>query len=1075
MKKYLIQGALALVASATLISCHNDTDFEAVNIATAKVEAFDQNFIEAYGNIQPGHTWGFGAASPARTRSGEGSWGEVIKPDMTNFPGYSNARVNARNPGAYADIVAPITDKEREYVMDWFSKNPGLSEQGLDIQNFFVQNVGNNGYTKQGYFHSTEGGKAEEVTPQTYNNIYMDKLQIGPVASEADTQHTLDFNATNGFNAWNLIYYQNCSALQFGYHESYGNSYQWKFKCYELEVPGNCFDDNVARKGWYVGLSYYCKKYETSEKLHVIGGDRLQYADDWVLKIVPGDQVVVPTVPPVMVESTESVPSAYYEVVNYQKVFDIGRILAEDLGSSQKLDMDFNDVVFEARIVEDITEIRAADNPSMSNYSTTSSVTLDGREYSASSSKYSNIKILAAGGTIPITVAGVDVHSAFIPEVGETTMVNTENPEMTNGTYAEREPVDLMNPNKSGAEVYKFDYTDINDIEIGARYMNSVIKVVNGEEVENVPHKLRVPVTSPWPIERVDMNAAFNNKFGGNDGYVQNEKVKFWQDSDPTKTNFIAGFETPAGTIWGETTIKTGTVYGGYTTVINSYPAANSSIPVVESGWTTKWTRTDTDPGFLYTDNYVSIAGDPNFNDITRGSRIRIYGVYYGNFSVSAGSQNYTEFLNGQSSYSNSNEAYIEFVVNTDAEVSKLKTNGLTISGSQFTVTDVAANIAAAPAYEIPARKGDIIWEYAPVTTTWGSGVVLTQNLFANAGEGSKIRVYGIGLKDNNPTQDNDLSWQLKLSQNIEGWPVVPGIETQSYWSKGKLEGGVEVEWTLSAAGAAAVKTNQTVISGPNFTVYYVTIDNSEVVVAPTFTPVNGASEIYSTKTDLTSDGININDVDLTNATEVTVTVQGTESGSSSVSVNGVSATKQSARKRTRSATPVTYTATLTGDNIGSSIRITGSNFTVYHIYANVTKASSGGAAGETLWTDEENHSVDQWGNANWGYIAPNLWKDEFANKTLKINCTFTNQYYFGFGFYLGSTWPIYPENALSSDSNWEINGDKKIIFANANAGNRTDGYIELKLNATLVNLFKKYGAYLTNVDQLTISTITIE
>jgi hypothetical protein len=949
MKKYLIQGALALVASATLISCHDDSDFQTVDIATAKIEAFDQNFIEAYGNIQPGHTWGFGAASPARTRSGEGSWGEVIKPDMTNFPGYSNARVNAGNPGAYADIVAPITDREREYVMDWFSKNPGLTEQGLDIENFFVQNVGNNGHTKQGYFHSTEGGKPEEVTAQTYEGIYMDKLQIGPVASEADTQHTLDFNATNGFNKWNLIYYQNSSALQFGYHESYGNSYQWKFKCVNLKVPGDCFDDNVARYGWYVGLSYYCEKYETSEKLHVIGGDRLQYADDWVLKIVPGDQTVIPTVPPVMVESTESVPSAYYEVVNYQKVFDIGRILAEDLGSSEKLDMDFNDVVFEARIVEDITEIRAADNPSMSNYYTTSSVNLDGQDYSASSSKYANIKILAAGGTIPITVAGVDIHSAFIPEVGEKTMINTENPEMTNGTYAERDPVDLMNPNNYGDELYKFNYSDINDIEIGARYMTSVIKVMNGEEINNVPHKIRVPVTSPWPIERVDMNAAFNETFGGNDGYVQNEKVKFWQNSDPTKTNFIAGFETPAGTTWGETIIKTGTVYGGYTTVINSYPAANSSIPVVESGWTTKWTRTENDPGFLYTDNNLYIAGNPNFNDITRGSIIRIYGVYYGDFYVNAGSQNYTEFLYGQNYYTNSNEAYLEFVVNTDDEVSKLKNNGLTISGSQFTVTDVAVNLAAAPAYDIPARRGDIIWEYAPVATTWENGVSLNTNLFANAGEGTKIRVYGIGLEAGNN------SWQLVLTQNTTGWPNVTGTENQTYWTKGKVQGGVEVEWTLTAAGAEAVKNNQTIVRGLNFTVYYVTIDNSEVI---TFTPVRGATEVYNTPTALTSEGISINNVDLTNATEVTVTVQGTESGTSSVSVNGVSATKQSARKRTRSATPVTYTATLTGDQIGSSINITGSNFTVYHVYANVTKASTGGG-GDGIVLIDSDHAVD--------------------------------------------------------------------------------------------------------------------
>ena len=330
----------------------------------------------------------------------------------------------------------------------------------------------------------------------------------------------------------------------------------------------------------------------------------------------------------------------------------------------------------------------------------------------------------------------------------------------------------------------------------------------------------------------------------------------------------------------------------------------------------------------------------------------------------------------------------------------------------------------------------------------------MTQNLFANAGEGSKIRVYGIGLKDNNPTQDNDLSWQLKLSQNIEGWPVVPGIETQSYWSKGKLEGGVEVEWTLSAAGAAAVKTNQTVISGPNFTVYYVTIDNSEVVVAPTFTPVNGASEIYSTKTDLTSDGININDVDLTNATEVTVTVQGTESGSSSVSVNGVSATKQSARKRTRSATPVTYTATLTGDNIGTSIRITGSNFTVYHVYANVMKASS--AEGEVLLENPpkyQNHII----NAN-----------KFTNiksgDEIRIYYSWLQDHY----------WQIQTWEGLNAGYQYTIEAwGGTSINTRREFINTEKNYIFMRLDANLITMLQARGLQM-NFDGIDVTVVTL-
>lgn len=64
------------------------------------------------------------------------------------------------------------------------------------------------------------------------------------------------------------------------------------------------------------------------------------------------------------------------------------RIICEDLGASD--DFDFNDVVFDALIK-------------------------DGKTY---------IKVLAAGGTLPLTVAGREVHDIF--EVGTKTMVNTQ-------------------------------------------------------------------------------------------------------------------------------------------------------------------------------------------------------------------------------------------------------------------------------------------------------------------------------------------------------------------------------------------------------------------------------------------------------------------------------------------------------------------------------------------------------------------------------------------------------------------------------------------------------------------------
>ena len=382
-------GVAAIALCAAFTSCSKNEELynpeQIEKNAIAQVyENYNQSFIAAFGQPAANHNWGFvNYSAMARTRANEG---RVIKPDMTDFPGYSNERCNSsnyRSPEGYADIVAPVTPDEAAWVQNWFSNNPGLTPQGQPFKNFFVQHVSTNGHTKAGYFHSTEGGKTDVPEPRSYNGIYMDKLQIGATASEADSQHTLDFNATNGFNDWNLIYYENSSALQFGYHESYGSSYEWYFKCVELEVPGSCFADGKARKGWYVGLSYYCDKKETDQKWHVIGGDRLQYGDDWILKIVPNDPV--------------------------EDDVDV-RIIAEDLnataqqGDTENSDWDFNDVVFDVKFITD---------------------------------DKAEITLVAAGGTLPLIVGvenptdGVaypdnEVHKLFGVDVD--CMVNTNAP-----------------------------------------------------------------------------------------------------------------------------------------------------------------------------------------------------------------------------------------------------------------------------------------------------------------------------------------------------------------------------------------------------------------------------------------------------------------------------------------------------------------------------------------------------------------------------------------------------------------------------------------------------------------------
>ena len=280
----------------------------------------------------------------------------------------------------------------------------------------------------------------------------MDKLQIGPVASEAGTEHTLDFNATNGFNEWNLIYYQNGSALQFGYHASYNSNYQWLFRCQKLTVPGYCFGEGEAdREGWYVGLSYYAYIDRANGKYDEIGRDRYDIADDWILKIVPGD--------------TE---------IEYENTI---RIIAEDLNATSDpddnngdSDWDFNDVVFDVEYTSNTT---------------------------------ANIHILAAGGVLPIYVAGTEAHSVFgfnAPGAdGRYPMINTA--EGKHYEYSSTAfPISGIDQSKNGK-----------DIEI------KVIKVVNGVETPFIltansgqpASKIGVNPNYEWCNERQDITRRY--------------------------------------------------------------------------------------------------------------------------------------------------------------------------------------------------------------------------------------------------------------------------------------------------------------------------------------------------------------------------------------------------------------------------------------------------------------------------------------------------------------------------------------------------------------------------------------
>jgi hypothetical protein len=384
MKKYLMTGIAALALCVGFTSCSHDLEVNQDKIdqinAEKIVKDYQAAFIKTFGQPSADQTWGFDAtASMARTR-GDGA-GTVIKPDngQNGIFIFTNDEKNAsnfRSPQGVAKYVAPITKKEAEWVQDYFDKHPGLTDEAFDFENFYVQQINNklcsaDEDNKNGYSWIMQNGS--EVQTEKSFKVKMDQLRIGSERTESNTVHINDFNATNGFNEWGAIYVQNGSSKQFGYYASYGSQWQWKFQAVELEVPGTCFEDGQPRVGYYVGLSYYCDKVEVAgEKGERIGEDEINIANDWILKIVPG------------------------EISDPKNI----RVFAEDLSASEASDFDFNDVVFDAKYLN---------------------------------ASQAEITLWAAGGTLPLTVCDVEVHEKFGVDVK--TMVNTHAEPYAKGEY----------------------------------------------------------------------------------------------------------------------------------------------------------------------------------------------------------------------------------------------------------------------------------------------------------------------------------------------------------------------------------------------------------------------------------------------------------------------------------------------------------------------------------------------------------------------------------------------------------------------------------------------------------------
>ena len=468
MKKYLIAGALALICNGLLTGCSEDLDNYS-SIEEAKKAQFAQNFEKFYGTPDPNQDWGFGEArvAAARTRGqGDNSCGTCIKPNMTNYP--------------TATAPADITDAEREYVKNWFETHPGFTE-GLNISNFYVQHVYGEAskpykvwyeHYDQNYMNNHPGATSNYYRDDYYDNGTIDYLSVG---DGTNYTHLLDFNSNNAGTQWKTVYMENSSALSFKYHCSWSSEEFTYFKCAEIDVP------NVG-KGWYVGMCMYGEKYDNGNRKINKEQKDLEYADDWIVKVIPGNGSTI-------------INNKVSKVYKKKTVLVHKWIFCEDLGSSaSNKDYDYNDLVFDAKVIDECKVLRDADGNETA-YTDDPSHTY-----------YTEVTPLAAGGelTIKFNALSTNAHDMFNPAVASNVLVNTclSNQEISMSHVEGRAGTTGVIPFNTYNEAI-----DLKNIVVMVRSSQAAYELSAYKGV--APHKICVPVGTRWAYERTDIKDAY--------------------------------------------------------------------------------------------------------------------------------------------------------------------------------------------------------------------------------------------------------------------------------------------------------------------------------------------------------------------------------------------------------------------------------------------------------------------------------------------------------------------------------------------------------------------------------------
>lgn len=355
--------------------------------------------------------------------------------------------------GSYVDVPKPLTEAQKAKVMKYFNTFDNLQGISINWCDFFVQQVGS---SELGQPHMNQlvcGNEDLSKADHVHNFNDADAGWKDPV---------LYADGTTGKDKINFI--TDGATQKWGWHNSLedGDSETGHWYYNFVIIPGDRIqkeyneggDDADVSGMFFVAFDYECHGTTAEKQINPDG-----FYNDWVVRVNPG------------------------EYLQAQRVF-VEDLKTGDLDKVTSTDWDFNDAVFDAFI----------------NYN---QYWHDG--------DYAVITVRAAGGTLPLTVAGQEVHGLL----GEATniMINTN--------------AATVGPHKDGVIPVQFR---IPASQITSNNAKDIPVFVNGStelkaEQSAATQKLAGPTSVQWVNERTNIKHVFSNFVP----FCQKKTEKWWE------------------------------------------------------------------------------------------------------------------------------------------------------------------------------------------------------------------------------------------------------------------------------------------------------------------------------------------------------------------------------------------------------------------------------------------------------------------------------------------------------------------------------------------------------------------